>query len=611
MRGPRSPRPRAACRTWCCRISIPPDMDGFELVRHLRALPGGAELPILALSGFLGRLEAGRTAEAGFTALLVKPIPAAQLLESIRPYLPREPEQSVLVGEDRRLLIVDDNLVQLKLARIHFSRLGFVVSTASSAREALASAAASRPDAVLCHVFMADVDGFQCCLQLRADPALATIPVVLVSAHYGTEADRDLARLVGASSLIPRRPGFAHAAQALLEALRTGPPLTVSELSEKVKLQHATQVIKQLERQLAVVSGIAQQNTHQAAQLTLLTGVASALTLNADIDIALRDVLAATLDAAGISKGALFLKNSDGTMCVRQAIGFSIDERAELEDFFGRASILSDIIERGSMVSVPSPALPAEVAGRVLSGLRVTSAQIVPLVMDGHGAGAMIIGATHSDMTTDNSIAFARAMCNQLIQSLALASSVGRLTASEARYRALLDSATDAIAILTPEGVIRETNHRWEEILGLSRAQLVGRHIRDFAVPGKDPGDARDHEATAAVRSGHTPPFEIARPDGSTVLMEFSDTTVEIGSEQVVFTVGRDVTRQRLLEQQLRQSQQLEAVGRLAGGVAHDFNNVLTAIIGFCELLVGDPTLESVNGGMCPRSGRQPTGRRA
>ena len=63
---------------------ILPDMDGLELVRRLRALAGGAELPILALSGFLSRLEESRTAAAAFTALLVKPIEPGPLIDAIR-----------------------------------------------------------------------------------------------------------------------------------------------------------------------------------------------------------------------------------------------------------------------------------------------------------------------------------------------------------------------------------------------------------------------------------------------------------------------------------------------------------------------------------------------
>src|SRR5712671_7152484 len=59
---------------------ILPDMDGFELLRRLRALPGGSELPILALSGFLSRLEEAHTDRDGFTALLVKPIEPSRLI---------------------------------------------------------------------------------------------------------------------------------------------------------------------------------------------------------------------------------------------------------------------------------------------------------------------------------------------------------------------------------------------------------------------------------------------------------------------------------------------------------------------------------------------------
>src|SRR6267378_8018124 len=71
---------------------ILPDMDGLELLHRLRALPGGTELPILALTGFLSRLEEARTDELGFTALLVKPIEPSRLVDAIRVYLPAQPE---------------------------------------------------------------------------------------------------------------------------------------------------------------------------------------------------------------------------------------------------------------------------------------------------------------------------------------------------------------------------------------------------------------------------------------------------------------------------------------------------------------------------------------
>jgi PAS domain S-box-containing protein len=567
---------------------ILPDMDGFELVRHLRALPGGAEMPILALSGFLGRLEEARSTEAGFTALLVKPILPSQLLESIRPYLRRQPDLRVLIGEGRRLLIVDDDVVQLKLDRIHFSQLGFAVTTAATAAEGLRLAAAAMPDVALCDVFMADADGFQFCLEVRSHPTLKGLPVVLVSAQHGTDSDRDLAKRVGASAFVLRTPGFEDAAAALLDALKSGIHVQVpgSAVSDQIRLQHATQVIKRLERQLEITSSIVRQNSHQAAQLALLSGV-SALTLNENIDVALRDMLGATLDAAGISKGALFLRDAGGVLRVRQAIGFSVENGVRLEACLGRMAVLDDMIDRGSVVSVPSKALADEVSRELLSGGGVASAQIVPLVTDGHGVGAIIIAATRADVSADGSIAFARAMGNQLVQSLELAKSVERLTASEARYRTLLESASDAIAVVTPGGVIHEVNHRWEEIVGRSRQELIGRRIRDFAAPLKGVPDALG-EGALPPGSRRTYPLAIVHADGSARLMEFSETPVDIGGDSFSFVVGRDVTERRALEEQLRQAQKLEAIGRLAGGAAHDFNNVLTAILGFCHMLLED-----------------------
>src|SRR6202165_4226595 len=133
---------------------ILPDMDGLELLRRLRALPGGAELPILALSGFLSRLEEAQTDQSGFTGLLVKPIEPSRLIDAVRVYLPLQPAPATARSEGRRLLVVDDDPVQLKLTRLHFSHLGFEVSAAGGASDALTAARANRPDVILSDVFM-------------------------------------------------------------------------------------------------------------------------------------------------------------------------------------------------------------------------------------------------------------------------------------------------------------------------------------------------------------------------------------------------------------------------------------------------------------------------
>ena len=301
---------------------ILPDMNGFELVKQLRGLAGAAATPIVALSGFLGRLEEAETEKAGFTAMLMKPVEPTRLLEFVRVYCVPSVRVSP-TGRRGRLLVVDDDIVQLKLTRINFEHLGYDVTTSTSAGEALRRARASPPDVILSDVLMPGIDGFQLCLEVRRDPALAKVPVVLLSAWYETQADRDLAHEVGANALVRRTPDLDLAAQAVAGALGPGSPPASGVPTDQVKLEHARAVIEQLKRQVDTSVALARRCTLQAAQISLLSGVADALTSKTTLDVALRDILAATLDAAGISKGALYLARADGRLELRHGIGFS------------------------------------------------------------------------------------------------------------------------------------------------------------------------------------------------------------------------------------------------------------------------------------------------
>jgi len=544
-----------------------PDVSGLHLVGQLRALPGGDTVPIVAMSGFTTQIEEARFAEAGFTARLIKPVEPSRLVETVGGYLPK-PRVATPVSQGRRVLLIDDDPVQLKLARIQLRELGFNVNGAASAVEGLRMAHNHPPDVIVSDVLMPEVDGFQLCFEVRRSPKLAHVPVLLLSAHYQTDADRALAGRVGASGLVQRTDGPEHLAAAIARAIGEGAAPPSEEPSDAVKLAHARAVIAQLERQAAVTDGLSRRCALQAAQISLLGGIADALARRSDFELALRDVLAATLDAAAISKGALLLVGADRrTPLVRQAIGFSEAERAALPAFFGHLPLLEQIIAGRMAVSVPSRAVPEEVAEALLRRTDAAFLEIVPLVSEGAGVGAIVLAGRRTDVTTEDAVAFARAIGNQIVKSLELEFFFRRLAESEQRYRALMESAGDVISILTTDGVIREANRRLAETLGMPRERLIGHRMHDF-VPAYRGADA----------------VEIRRPDGTVGQVQFSNTVVDVGEERLVFSIGRDVTEQVRAHAQLMMSDRMASLGMLAAGVAHEINNPLSAVTGNLEL---------------------------
>jgi len=164
---------------------------------------------------------------------------------------------------------------------------------------------------------------------------------------------------------------------------------------------------------------------------------------------------------------------------------------------------------------------------------------------------------------------------------------VEALREGEARYRQLTEQATDIIYNCDLEGRFTFVNPTATRLMKYTEKELLGRHfltlIRDDFK--QRVAEFYERQRTQYIRATYFEFPAIAR-DGTEVWVGQSVQIVEEQGLPVgVQAIARDITQRLALEDQLRQAQKMEAIGRLAGGVAHDFNNVLTAILGSADLL--------------------------
>jgi PAS domain S-box-containing protein len=170
--------------------------------------------------------------------------------------------------------------------------------------------------------------------------------------------------------------------------------------------------------------------------------------------------------------------------------------------------------------------------------------------------------------------------------------------AEEVRIRlaTAVEQAVEGIMITDANGTIQYVNPALEMMSGYSRTELVGNNPRIFKSGKQDA--SHYNEMWQALQRGEVWRgfFFNRRKDGSVYQDESLISPIRDGTGRVTsyVAVKRDVTREIQLEIQLLQSQKMEAIGRLAGGLAHDFNNILTAITGYSELSMkrlkaGDP----------------------
>ncbi len=158
---------------------------------------------------------------------------------------------------------------------------------------------------------------------------------------------------------------------------------------------------------------------------------------------------------------------------------------------------------------------------------------------------------------------------------------------SQDRLAEIVNSSQDAIIGKSLDGTITHWNKGAEQMYGYTAEEAIGKSISILS-PDDRPDEIPD--ILRKLRLGERVEyFETVRvrKDGQRLNISISVSPIRDAQGEVIgaSAIARDVTGQRRAEEQLRQAQKLEAMGRLAGGVAHDFNNVLGIVTVCCELL--------------------------
>jgi two-component system cell cycle sensor histidine kinase/response regulator CckA len=165
---------------------------------------------------------------------------------------------------------------------------------------------------------------------------------------------------------------------------------------------------------------------------------------------------------------------------------------------------------------------------------------------------------------------------------------------SEMLFHSIWENSVDGMRLTDSEGTIIAVNEAFCQLVGLPRYELEGEPLTVIYAESQQPERIlqkyRERFRSRIIEKQIE--RRLTLRNGNVVTLEDTNSFVEItGQPPLLLGLFRDITAQKKLEEQLRQSQKMEAIGQLAGGVAHDFNNILTVIHGHASLLLSNSTL--------------------
>jgi PAS domain S-box-containing protein len=224
--------------------------------------------------------------------------------------------------------------------------------------------------------------------------------------------------------------------------------------------------------------------------------------------------------------------------------------------------------------------------------LDIASWVSVPLRVADKSEGILLLASTAKDFFPARKVNLIAAFSNQISVALNNAHLFDKITESEKRYADLFEHSPDMYHLVNREGIIINCNLTESQTLKYAKAEIIGKSLTFLYPP-----EMHDHITMILKKSfDEHQEFrgseeQMKTQDGRTIDVSVNTSLVYDENHKPVLLrcVGRDMTEQKILEQKVMQArmqaQKIDSIGNLAGGVAHDFNNILTSIMGASSIM--------------------------
>ncbi len=239
-----------------------------------------------------------------------------------------------------------------------------------------------------------------------------------------------------------------------------------------------------------------------------------------------------------------------------------------------------------SHAEAPHPMLEKDATTLLHQEMKVDSALWYPFYFREQGYHLLVFHQLTPRHWLDEELEFMAAVGKRVTLALGKLGLLEELAASQARYRELYDYTPSMFFTVTRERKVSSVNRFAAEHLGFDERDLLGSDVLDVFVP--EDRETIDRQLDECfLHPGQVFRWEArkVRKDGTVIsVREIARTGISTTGQSEALIVCDDVTEQKRTEQAMLQTQKLETLGVLVGGISHDFNNLLGAIVGNAEL---------------------------